>query len=232
MERFKIVPAVEQVKIERSAVPVEILCVTNAGKYDLPPNEKLQQMGRDACKAAEQAQLARGEERTRLLDLSQELRQGELVGWMEYGDGTNAGVPGMPDGALLGASMAAMGIGNVHLLRGTKDDVKLAREWYDHAEFLCPKNNDDGVVMQRKNIQGNKMQLQLFESLYLLHKRVRVKNLVFSTQYNGRMGKVMNFNYTAKKYEVHLDAVKSNIGCNKEFSAMQILVHADNLQEC
>jgi len=231
MERLKIVRAVGPVEIERLALPVEILCVTNEGKYDLPPNEQLLQMGRDACKAAEQAQLAQGNERTSLLDKSQALWQGELVGWMEYGDGTNAGVPRMPDGALLGASMAAMGIGNVHLLRGKKDGVKLAREWYNYAEFLCPKNNDDGVLMQRKNIQGNKLQVDLFESMRLLHKRVRVKNLVFSTQYNGMHGKVMKFNNTAKKYEVHLDAVKSEIGCKKDFCAMQILVHADNLEE-
>jgi len=228
MEQVKIVRAMEPEEIVRLALPVEIICVTAEGKYNLPPNAELQQMGRDACKAASQAQLERGNERTRLLDLSQILRQRELAGWMAYVD---AGMHEMTDGALLGASMATMGIANVHLLRGTNDGVKLAREWYDHAEFLCPKNNDDGVVQQRKNIQGNKMQLQLFQSMHLLHKRVRVKNLVFSTQYNGRHGKVMKFNNTAKKYEVHLDAVKNEIGCKKEFCAMQILVHADNLEE-
>jgi hypothetical protein len=207
---------------------VEIVCYTAEGKYELPPNEQLRQMGRDACKAAEQAQLARGDEKIRLLDLSQKLWETVLVGWMEFGDGA---MDKMPDGARLGASMAAMGIANVHLLRGTNDGVKLAREWYERAEALCPKTNNDGVVKQRNNIQGNKMQLQLFESLQLLHKRVKVKNLVFSPQYNGRRGKVMQFNTSAKKYEVHLDAVNSEIGSKVEFCATLILVHSDNLEE-
>ena len=216
---------------------VKIVCYTAEGKYELPPNEQLRQMGRDACKAAEQAQLARGDEKIRLLDLSQKLRETELVGWLEFGyvamDKMHDGalLDKMPDGALLGASMAAMGIGNVHLLRGTNDSVKLAGKWYNHAEFLCPKNNDDGVVMQRKNIQGNKMQLQLFEFLQLLDKRVKVKNLVFSPQYNGRRGKVMQFNTSSKRYEVHLDPVDNEIGFMVEFCAKIILVHADNLEE-
>lgn len=210
---------------------VEIVCYTAEGNYGLPPNEQLRQMGRDACKAAEQAQLARGDEKIRLLDLSQKLCETVLVGWMQFGDGA---MDKMPDGALLGASMAAMGVGNVHLLRGTNDSVKLAGKWYNHAEFLCPKNNDDGVVMQRKNIQGNKMQLQLFEALQLLHKRVKVKNLVLSPQYNGRRGKVMQFNTSAKKYEVHLDPVDNErewIGFKVEFCTKIILVHGDNLEE-
>lgn len=212
------------------------MCYTAEGKYELPPNEQLRQMGRDACQAAEQAQLARGDEKMRLLDLSQKLWETVLVGWMVFGDGAMDKMPDgalhkMPDGALLGASMAAMGIGNVHLLRGTNDGVKLAREWYERAEGLCPKTNNDGVVMQRKNIEGNKMQLQLFEALQLLHKRVKVKNLVFSPQYNGRRGKVMQFNTSAKKYEVHLDPVNSEIGSKVEFCAKLILVHSDNLEE-
>jgi hypothetical protein len=221
------------VEIVRVALPVEIMCVTAEGKYGLPQNAELQQMGRDACKAAEQAQIERGDERTRLLDLSQTLRQRELVGWIAFGRMAyeDNDTVQMPDGALLGASMAAMGIANVHLLRGTNDGVKLAREWYERAEALCPKTNNDGVVKQRNNIQLNKQQLQLFESIRLLHKRVKVKNLVFSTQYNGRRGKVMKFNNKAKKYEVHLDAVNSEIGSKVEFCATLILVHSDNLEE-
>jgi hypothetical protein len=215
-------------EIVRVALPVEIVCVTAEGKYELPPNEQLRQMGRDACKAAEQAQLARGDEKIRLLDLSQKLWETVLVGWMEFRAGA---MDKMPDGALLGASMAAMGIANVHLLRGTNDGVKLAREWYERAEALCPKTNTDGVVKQRNNIQVNKLQLQLFESIRLLHKRVKVKNLVLSPQYNGRRGKVMKFNNRAKKYEVHLDAVNSEIGSKVEFCAKLILVHSDNLEE-
>lgn len=89
--------------------------------------------------------------------------------------------------------------------------------------------------MQRKNIECNKMQLQLFESVYLLHKRVQIKNLISKPHYNGRRGKVVLFHNTLKKYEVYLDPVESENGSgNSLFDNPQPLwmyVHADNLEE-
>jgi hypothetical protein len=139
-------------------MPVDIACVTVKSNYALTENATLLQLGRDACDAAAEAQLAHGDKKKQLLDLSQSLRERELDGWM------STKTHEKPNCDLLGASMAAMGIGNVHLLRGTELGMQLAREWYNRAEELCPTNDDAGVVQHRNNIKTNKMQLQLFEA--------------------------------------------------------------------
>jgi len=132
----------------------------------------------------------------------------------------------MPDGDLLGASLAAMGIGNVHLLR---QNIELAREWYMRAEALCPTNDDTGAVKQRNNLKTNKLQLDLFEATRFLHQRVMVHTLVMKPQYNGRRGTALNL-HASGRYEVLLDAIKSEIGSYQEFCAVHLLVHADNLK--
>jgi len=131
----------------------------------------------------------------------------------------------MPDGDLLGASLAAMGIGNVHLLR---QNIELAREWYKRAEELCPTNDDAGAVKQRNNLKTNKFQLELFEATRFLHQSVMVHSLVKKAHYNGRRGTAVKL-HESRRYEVLLDAVKSEIGSLHEFSAVHILVHAENL---
>ena len=131
-------------------------------------------------------------------------------------------------GALLGASMAAMGIGNVHLLRGTELGMQLAREWYNRAEELCPTNDDAGVVQQRNNIKSNKQQLQLFEAVRFLDKRVIVHGLDSKPQYNGRQGVVLDV-HASGRYEVLLDAIKSETGSKIEFVAVHLLLHCKNL---
>ncbi len=107
----------------RAEMPIDMVCVTVKSNYGLPQNATLLQLARDSCNAAEEAQLAHGDAKEQLLDLSQALRERELAGWIGMATKTN----GELLGALLGASMAAMGIGNVHLLRGTELGMQLAR---------------------------------------------------------------------------------------------------------
>jgi len=214
----------------RTKMPVDIACVTVKSNYGLTQNATLLQLGRDACDAAEQAQLAHGDEKKQLLDLSQALRERELAGWMATKTHEK------PNGELLGASMAAMGIGNVHLLRGTELDIQLAREWYNRAEELCPTNDDAGVVQQRNNIKSNKMQLQLFEATRFLHKRVVVHGLISKPEYNGRRGRVLAVRAPGR-YEVLLDAIKSEIKSeiksvtDSKIEGLEVLlsVHCKNL---
>ena len=203
-----------------ASMPVEIRCLTAQSSYGVTQDTALIQLGIDACDAAEKAQLAHGDEKARLLDLSQHLRERELVGWMA------TKTEQMPYGDLLGASLAAMGIGNVHLLR---HDIELAREWYMRAEALCPTNDDAGAVKQRNNIKTNKLQLDKFEAMRFLHKSVMVHGLVMKPQYNGRRGTALDL-HESGRYEVLLDAVKSEIGSYYEFCAVHLLVHADNLK--
>lgn len=203
---------------------MEIMCLTVKSSYGLTNNQELLQMGRVACDAAVQAQLVKGDERARLLNMSQGLRERELAGWLATK--TDA----MPDGDMLGASMAAMGIANVHLLRGTTDSIELARMWYDRAEVYCPKNNDTGAVHQRFNLKQNKQQLQVLESVArIVDKEVVVKGLVKQPKYNGRRGKVLDM-VSSKRFQVLLHAPKSEIDSKMACDAECISVHIDNLE--
>jgi hypothetical protein len=192
-------------------MPVNLLCMTVKGDYEGRGNEEVLQLGIDACKATSEAQQAHGDEKTRLLNLALGLRERELAAW------TSLRTAQMPDGDKLGASMAAMGIGNVHLMQ---NKFELAREWYARAEALCPADEHE----QKNTIQANKMQLELFNATRFLHRTVLLQGLVNKPQYNDRRGKVSEV-YEPRRYIVVLHATESDgIGV-----PVHMLVHEDNL---
>jgi hypothetical protein len=191
-------------------MPVVVKCVTTKGHYEGRGNKELLQLGVDACKTTEQAQNATGDERTRLLDLSLQMRLREMQGWMQLR------AQNQPDG--VGESIAAMGIANVFLL---KQKFDLALKWYARAEELCPADDSFGTTSWRNTIEINKDQIRKYFQVHLLDKKVRVHGLKKHAHYNGREGRVLEV-HAPRRYQVLLDAVESKI-------AVHIIVHDDNL---
>jgi hypothetical protein len=68
----------------------------------------------------------------------------------------------------------------------------------------------------------------LFEAVRFLDKRVIVHGLASKPQYNGRQGSVVDV-HASGRYEVLLDAIKSETGSKIEFVAVHLLLHCKNL---
>lgn len=124
---------------------MNVLCMTKT--YAFAGNEVLTAMSKAAAKATKRALSAEGDRKKKLLDLALKLREQEMDGWLrvrseEY-----------PAGDALGASMAAMGVANIYLIR---QDLQRAENWYSRADELCPADD----AQQRANIQHNRKQIQ------------------------------------------------------------------------
>lgn len=134
-----------ELKLGAGTTGMNVLCMTKT--YAFAGNDALTAMSKAAAKATKQALSAEGDRKKKLLDLALKLREQEMDGWLRVRSDD------YPAGDALGASMAAMGIANIYLIR---EDLPNAENWYRRADELCPADD----AQQRANIQHNRKQIQ------------------------------------------------------------------------
>lgn len=101
--------------------------------------------------------------------------------------------------------------------------LEQARTWYVRADAFLEGEDSPAAVNQRQTVRTNGLQLELFDDTGLLHKEVRVRGLVNTAHYNGRLGEVLNVHEPAR-YKVRLHATW-------DFEpAVDLLVHERHLE--
>jgi hypothetical protein len=201
-------------------MPIGVQTVIDRSAYQTRGNPLIWGLANEAVELTRQAQATSNpQERFQLLQRALALRTDELGAWEMLGD-------------KVGQSLACNGIGNVHLLTNTLDvrfsvltnTTEHARASYARALAHLEGLHDEEAVNQRAIVHRNVLQLQLFASTRLLHKKVRVHGLENATHYNGRRGKVEGL-ISPCKYKVRLYAVVGSSAAPE----VTISIHESNL---
>jgi hypothetical protein len=146
-----------------------------------------------------------------------DLRTRELEAWTAFRTRR------MPDIDKIGQSMASMGIANVHMMRHQLDPLDLASTLEQaRTDSLLEGDDSPAAVAQRQTVRSNGLQLELFAATRLLHKQVRVRGLVNTAHYNGRLGEVLRVHEPAR-YEAPLHAVSATL-------EVCVIIHERNLE--
>ena len=202
---------------------VGVRSVTLTSGYQTRGNREIWDLANEAVALMNEAQASSDpQQRFQLLQRALAKRTRELQEWTVLED-------------MIGQSLACMGIANVHFMT-TKSGVGLsvltvlenARTWYERALAHLEGLHDDEAAKQRAIVRGNVMTLELFACTRLLHKEVRVRELVNASHYNGRTGKVEEL-IDPYKYKVRLYAVVSRLPEAEGLPEVFLNIHERNL---
>lgn len=192
-----------------ACMSVKVLCVqAQLATCNKKRPAALMQLSCEAADLARDAINARHHDNGKMLEKALGLRHIEMDGWLTLS------TPEFPNGDLVGASMAAMGIANIYFI---KEDLDNAQVWYKRAEELCPADEH----LQREVLQQNTKQLLRYREVRFLNRKVVVHGLVSKQEYNGRSGVVLSL-FSAERWEVLLKKTSSQ-------PAVHLLVLEKNL---